>query len=91
MDIFFNVVVAGMAVAFLLSLSSSLLEGLVSIRIFRLVITWPMSIVAVMFVGILDLSQISVTSLAASFFALTVLRVVERNLEKPTIVDRRRI
>lgn len=91
MDNFLNVIISGMAVAFLLSSSSALLEPLVSIRIYRLVATWPMGIVAVVLMGTEDLFQVAVMSMAAGFFGLSILRVVETATEKPTIVDRRRV
>jgi hypothetical protein len=91
MDIFFAVIISGMAVAFLLSLVESLSGSLVSSKILRLVITWPLSLGAVLLTGIITPSVIVVASAATAFFSLTILRVVEKLLDKPTIVDRRRL
>jgi hypothetical protein len=91
MDIFFAVIISGMAVAFLLSLVESLSGSLVSSKILRLVITWPLSLGAVLLTGFITPSVIVVASAATAFFSLTILRVVEKLLDKPTIVDRRRL
>jgi hypothetical protein len=91
METFFAVIISGMAVAFLLSLVESLGGSFISSKVLRLVITWPLSFVAVLFMGIMDPFVFVVASTAAAFFSLTILRVVEKLLDKPTIVDRRRL
>lgn len=91
MDIFFTVIVSGMAVAFLLSLVESVGEEYVSSKLLRLIATWPLSFVAVLFMGLSDPFVYTVASTATAFFALTILRVVQKVLDRPTIVDRRRI
>jgi len=91
METFLTVVISGMAVAFALSLITSIPQTLISDRIIKLAITWPISVFSTYFLGITDLPVTVITSFAAAFFALTVLTVVEKLLEKPTIVDRRRI
>lgn len=91
MDIFFTVIVSGMAVAFLLSLVESMGEGYISSKLLRLIATWPLSFLAVFFMGDLDPFVYVVASTATAFFALTILRVVQKVMDKPTIVDRRRI
>lgn len=91
MDIFYSVVVAGMAVAFMLSFIESLGEELVSSKVIRLILTWPLSFVAVAFLDILEPFTFVVAGTAAAFFALTSLRVVQKLLDRPTIVDRRRL
>lgn len=91
METFYSVIVAGMAVAFLLSVLELAVSSLISARVLRLVLAWPLGYVAVSFTGITEIFLFLVSGTAAAFFAVTILRVIERTMDKPTIVDRRRL
>jgi hypothetical protein len=91
MDTFFNVIIAGMAVAFVLSVVEEVSGELLNSRVIRLVGVLPLSFGAFSFTGIPDVFLFIVASTATAFFAATILRVVEWLTQKPTIVDRRRL
>ena len=83
MDIFYITLVAGMATGFALELLSTILNR-VSAKILRLVFVLPLSYTAAYFLGVTS-PVLWVVGAAASFFALVVLRWLDKPVTIQTI------
>lgn len=88
MDILFIVIISGMAVSYITELLSSVVGEYFSPRLIKLILTLPLSFVAVWF---LDLTgfEVVVGGLAAAFFSLAVLQLLNRPVTIANIANRR--
>lgn len=88
MDILISVVISGMAVAYLTELVSIVTEAFFSPRIIKLILTLPLSFIAVWF---LDLKgfEVPIGGLAAAFISLALLQLVNRPVSIQTLNTRR--
>ena len=83
MDIFFITLVTGMATGFALELLSTIFSR-VSAKLLRLVFVLPLSYTAAYFLGVTS-PVLWVVGVAASFFALVVLRWLDKPVTIQTI------
>jgi hypothetical protein len=87
MDTLIIVIIAGMAVGYVTEALSSLLEYWVEPKTLKLVLTIPLSVGALYFLGIFDLSVIALAP-AAAFFALAVMSIVNRPVILQNVAQR---
>lgn len=77
MDIFFLTLISGMATGLVLELLSSILGRLIPVKILRIILVLPTAYAAAYFLGIVT-PAIWVVTPASGFFALFVLRLLDR-------------
>lgn len=87
MDILIDVVVTGFAVAYLIELLTSLAESALAVRIAKMVLTLPLSLLGCWYMGLVGFPLI-VAGPAAAFISLTVMVLLNRPV--PTQVINRR-
>ena len=83
MDIFFTTLITGMATGFALELLSTILSR-ISARLLRLIFVLPLSYTAAYFLGVTS-PVLWVVGAASSFFALVVLRWLDKPVTIQTI------
>jgi hypothetical protein len=88
MNILIEVLVAGLAVGYVVEFVSSLLARWVPAKIIKLFITIPLSVVALMILGMSG-TIIFVTAPASSFVALVIMLWAAKPVEVTQVVNRR--
>jgi len=81
MDTFFVVIISGMAAGYVVEFLVTILEKLISGRVLRTILTAPLSILATWLFGLSGWLMV-VAGLAAAFFALVILGLIN----KPQVV-----
>lgn len=78
MNILINVIVIGMAIAFLWSTFDAMVEKHFSTRYLKLFLTLPLAVVFCSFLDMMTVFEIAVAAPAASFFALSAMLLIDR-------------
>lgn len=88
MELFFIVLVAGMASAMVVGFISELLESFISSKLLRIVLTLPSSLLASWLLGLGE-NTLIVSTLAAGFFSAVLLTLVSRAATVTNVINRR--
>ena len=89
MDILAHVIVAGMGVAFILATVDDLLGRFMATKLIKLIATLPLSSLLLSFLGTYSLAQLVVLGIAAGFFSLSALLLINRPVSIQSLPRRR--
>jgi len=88
MDIFISILIAGFAAGYIVEFLGSLLGRWVPVKLFKQVLTLPLSYGALWLLGIND-PQVFVYTAASGFVSLAVMAFVSKPVEVTQVVNRR--
>ena len=89
MDILGHVIVAGLGVAFILATVDDLLGRFMATKLVKLIATLPLSSFLLSFLGAYSLAQLVVLGIAAGFFSLSALLLINRPVSIQSLPRRR--
>jgi hypothetical protein len=89
MDILAHVIIAGMGVAFILATVDDLLGRFMATKLVKLIATLPLSSFLLSFLGAYSLAQLVVLGIAAGFFSLSALLLINRPVSIQSLPRRR--
>jgi hypothetical protein len=89
MDILAHVIIAGLGVAFILATIDDLLGGFMATKLIKLIATLPLSSLLLSFLGTYSFAQLVVLGIAAGFFSLSALLLVNRPVSIQSLPRRR--
>jgi hypothetical protein len=89
MDILGHVIVAGLGVAFILAIVDDLLGRFMATKLVKLIATLPLSSLLLSFLGAYSLAQLVVLGIAAGFFSLSALLLINRPVSIQSLPRRR--
>jgi hypothetical protein len=89
MDILGHVIVAGLGVAFILAIVDDLLGRFMATKLVKLIATLPLSSFLLSFLGAYSLAQLVVLGIAAGFFSLSALLLINRPVSIQSLPRRR--
>lgn len=88
MNLFFEVILSGMAVAFITELISTLLERVISARIVKNVLTLPLSFLSLYLFNVLGYPLV-IGAFAAAFFSTAALYLLTSRTNVANVITRR--
>jgi hypothetical protein len=89
MDILGHVIVAGLGVAFIFAIVDDLLGRFMATKLVKLIATLPLSSFLLSFLGAYSLAQLVVLGIAAGFFSLSALLLINRPVSIQSLPRRR--
>jgi hypothetical protein len=89
MDILGHVIVAGLGVAFIFAIVDDLLGRFMATKLVKLIATLPLSSLLLSFLGTYSLAQLVVLGIAAGFFSLSALLLINRPVSIQSLPRRR--
>ena len=89
MDILGHVIVAGLGVAFILAIVDDFLGRFMPTKLVKLIATLPLSSLLLSFLGTYSLAQLVVLGIAAGFFSLSALLLINRPVSIQSLPRRR--
>jgi hypothetical protein len=89
MDILGHVIVAGLGVAFILAIVDDFLGRFMATKLVKLIATLPLSSFLLSFLGAYSLAQLVVLGIAAGFFSLSALLLINRPVSIQSLPRRR--
>jgi hypothetical protein len=89
MDILAHVIVAGLGVAFIFSIVDDLLGRFMATKLVKLIATLPLSSLLLSFLGTYSFVQLVVLGIAAGFFSLSALLLINRPVSIQSLPRRR--
>jgi hypothetical protein len=89
MDILGHVIVAGLGVAFILAIVDDSLGRFMATKLIKLIATLPLSSLLLSFLGTYSLAQLVVLGIAAGFFSLSALLLINRPVSIQSLPRRR--
>ena len=89
MDILGHVIVAGLGVAFIFAIVDDLLGRFMTTKLVKLIATLPLSSFILSFLGAYSLAQLVVLGIAAGFFSLSALLLINRPVSIQSLPRRR--
>jgi hypothetical protein len=89
MDILAHVIVAGLGVAFIFAIVDDLLGRFMTTKLVKLIATLPLSSLLLSFLGTYSFVQLVVLGIAAGFFSLSALLLINRPVSIQSLPRRR--
>jgi hypothetical protein len=89
MDILAHVIVAGLGVAFIFAIVDDLLGRFMATKLVKLIATLPLSSFLLSFLGTYSFVQLVVLGIAAGFFSLSALLLINRPVSIQSLPRRR--